>query len=151
MALANSGIGTGAATAFLVSGEEVPPVAALTTGTFPALSNPAGTAWFWWLDVAEADRVTMAHIHQGAIGTNGPVVVQLVPDNQQTSMLANPLTQATVTFSGVITPGLLKGPLAGKAISDLTALLKSGNAYINVHSVPYPEGVSRGQVALLSA
>ena len=49
---------------------QVPPVAALTTGTFTALSNPAGTVWYWWLDVAEADRMTMAHIHQASLAGN---------------------------------------------------------------------------------
>ena len=34
----------------------------------------------------------------------------------------------------MITEANLAGPLAGKPLADLVALLQSGNAYVNVHT-----------------
>ena len=34
-------------------------------------------------------------------------------------------------------------------ISDLITLMKSGNAYVNVHSDSYPDGEIRGQITKL--
>ncbi|GAB4816924.1 hypothetical protein N2152v2_003970 [Parachlorella kessleri] len=118
-AVATSGTLTAAA-AFLNPLEEVPPVVAATTATFIATLNAAGDAWAWKI-VAK----------MGAFGTNGPVAVQLIPDNQQTPMLATPVTTDTVTFQGTITAGILKGPLANMPLTALTALFKSGNAYVS--------------------
>jgi hypothetical protein len=40
----------------------------------------------------------------------------------------------------------LKGPLAGKQISDLVKMIKSGEAYVNVHTQKNQMGELRGQV-----
>lgn len=40
----------------------------------------------------------------------------------------------------------LVGPLAGMTLEDLVALIESGDAYVNVHTVANPGGEIRGQV-----
>ena len=70
----------------------------------------------------------MAHIHQGKAGENGQPVAEL-------SM-----------GEGKITSSDLKGPLAGKQISDLVDLTKSGGAYVNVHTQRHQNGEIRGQI-----
>ena len=48
---------------------------------------------------------------------------------------------------GTITSADLQGPLTGKHISDLVKLLKTGGAYINVHTSKNQDGEIRGQVS----
>ena len=40
----------------------------------------------------------------------------------------------STSVGGTITSADLKGPLAGKDVSDLIRLIEDGNAYVNVHT-----------------
>jgi hypothetical protein len=43
--------------------------------------------------------------------------------------------------------GLLAGrSLAGRPLADLVNHMRSGNAYVNVHTLRYPAGEVRGQI-----
>ena len=81
--------------------------------------------------------VTMAHIHNGAPGTAGPIVVTLF--NQQ----SNPVSPSGVFASGTFTDATLP---SGVTLASLKALLASGSAYVNVHTSANPAGEIRGQV-----
>jgi len=88
------------------------------------------------------NNVTLAHIQQGKTGINGPVVVVLFnSESKPLSMVHGPLTQGNFTAAD------LKGPLAGKQLSDLVSMIKSGDAYVNVHTTQNPEGEIRGQLS----
>jgi len=50
-------------------------------------------------------------------------------------------------ISPYLTSADLQGPLAGKQISDSVNLLKTGGAYINVHTSKNQDGEIRGQVS----
>jgi hypothetical protein len=106
--------------------------------------NADGTALTYRLNVANIENVTQAHIHQGAPGTNGPVVVWLYPSAPPASLI--PGRFDGVLGAGTVTSANLVGPLAGQPLSSLVALLESGNAYVNVHTSQYPGGEIRGQV-----
>ena len=94
------------------------------------------------VDVANINNVTLAHIHQGKTGMNGPVVVVLFnSESKPLGMVHGPLAQ------GNFTPADLKGPLAGKQLSDLVNMIKNGDAYVNVHTTQNPEGEIRGQLS----
>ena len=80
--------------------------------------------------------VTMAHIHNGAPGIAGPIVVTLY--NQSASGEINGIFAA-----GSLTTANLP---SGVTLESLKALLLSGNAYVNVHTVVNPTGEIRGQV-----
>jgi len=47
---------------------------------------------------------------------------------------------------GKITSSDLQGPLADKQISDLVNMIKSGGAYVNVHTQQNQNGEIRGQI-----
>jgi len=48
---------------------------------------------------------------------------------------------------GKITSSDLQGPLADKQISDLVNIIKSGGAYVNVHTQQNQNGEIRGQTS----
>jgi hypothetical protein len=77
--------------------------------------------------------VTMAHIHNGAPGVAGPIVVTLF--NQPNS----PVSPNGVFASGTLTDGTVN-------LASLKTLLASGSAYVNVHTSANPAGEIRGQV-----
>ncbi len=83
----------------------------------------------------------MAHIHQGKQGENGPVVVVLYKGTTPTGIKNGALAQGSITASQ------LEGPLKGKQISDLVNIIKSGDAYANVHTEQNPKGEIRGQIS----
>ena len=88
------------------------------------------------------DKVTMAHIHQGKVGENGPPVVWLFNSSSNPSGPMNGMLS-----QGKITSNDLVGPLKGKQMSDLVKLINDGQAYANVHTQPNPKGEIRGQIS----
>ena len=81
--------------------------------------------------------VTMAHIHNGAVGVAGPIVVTLF------NSVNNPVTPNGVFASGTLDASNLP---AGVTIASLKALIASGKAYVNVHTLTNPSGEIRGQI-----
>ena len=116
---------------------EVPANASTATGTFVGTLDEAAGTLTWTLTVPNITNMTMSHLHMGAAGANGGVVVDLfIP--------ASP--QGTVSASGTAKlADVLKGPLAGNVAGFITAL-KAGNIYANVHTSTIPAGEIRGQV-----
>lgn len=104
-----------------------------------------GKELFYKLKVLNIDNVTMAHIHMAPADKEGPPVVWLYPN---TGMAPE---EKAGRFSGILAKGKITekdliGPLAGKPISALIDAIKSGDAYVNVHTTQYPNGEIRGQI-----
>ena len=83
--------------------------------------------------------ITGAHLHLGAEGTNGPVVVDL------TSGVAG--NGSALSF--VANAADLAGPLAGTSFTDFLGEVAAGNVYLNLHSAQFPAGEIRGQLELV--
>ncbi|MGI8516997.1 MAG: CHRD domain-containing protein [Acidimicrobiia bacterium] len=84
------------------------------------------------LTVNRIQTATAAHIHEGAAGTNGPVVVNLA-------------APADGNAADCLTEGE-----EGKFVGDQTVaeILANPSAYyVNVHNAEYPNGAIRGQLA----
>ncbi|HZA08121.1 MAG TPA: CHRD domain-containing protein [Nitrososphaeraceae archaeon] len=128
-------------TATMTGSEEVPPKNTKATGTATFMSNTDGSSVSYKIRVASIKGVTMAHIHSGGIGKNGPVVVTLFKSASPTGTMNGLLSQGTVTSTN------LEGPLKGKTISDLIRLMNDGAAYANVHTQQNPKGEIRGQIS----
>jgi hypothetical protein len=60
------------------------------------------------------------------------------------TMLTGPVTGDLT--EGSITSASLVGPLQGKQLSDLIALMQNGQAYVNVHTEQNPNGEIRGTI-----
>jgi len=81
------------------------------------------------LVVNEIMNVRQSHIHIGAPGTNGPIVVFLYgPVPAGGGPIDGMIAHGTFTAANMI------GPLAGHPFSELLDAMRSGNAYVNVHT-----------------
>ena len=89
--------------------------------------------------VSNLNDLTAGHIHSGAEGVAGPVVVDLH------TTTSTGRSQGIIA-EGTIRAGDLEGPLTGLTLADLYALFTSGGAYVNLHTTAYPGGEIRGQI-----
>ncbi len=127
----------------LVGFEEVPPVTTNSSG-FAVLKYDNNTLNYQ-INVTNLDKVKASHIHLGAFGKNGDVIATLFNSSSPTDLINGTLTEGTITASD------LEGPLTGKSLQDVIAQIKQLNAYLNIHTVDYPNGEIRGQIANATA
>ena len=113
--------GSGAMKVSLSGSEEVP--AANTEGKGSGSFRVAEDGTISGSVTTEGVKGTMAHIHQGAKGANGPVIV--------------PLTKSGDTYTV---------PEGRKLTQAQMDALKAGNLYVNVHSDRYKGGEVRAQL-----
>jgi hypothetical protein len=93
------------------------------------------------LTAANIENVFMAHIHMvqppavTAPGVNGPIVVWLYPSTTPgvTAPFGAGRIQGVIA-QGTITADDLTGPLQGQSLEDLLAAMRSGKAYVNLHT-----------------
>jgi hypothetical protein len=113
--------GSGAIKVSLTGQEEVPPlsVPGSGSGSFRVAEDGTVTGSVTTKDVAG----TMAHIHRGAKGSNGPVIV--------------PLDKNGDTYSV---------PAGRKLTPEQIKDLKAGNLYVNVHTAKNKGGEVRAQL-----
>ncbi len=106
----------------LTGSNEVPPVtsSASGSGTVSVSSERVVTARIAVKDMS----ATAAHIHQGAPGAIGPVIVPFVKQGDNTFVAPD-------------------GP---KRTEGQSRAYKSGNTYVNVHSAKNPSGEIRAQL-----
>ena len=125
-----------AVTAFggpLTGAQEVPPVATAATGEGTAVISPDGsTITYIVMYSGLSGPVTAAHIHTGAAGVAGGVILPLVAGP---SPMVGTLTAANFTASGAIT-----------TFAQAVAALQAGTTYFNVHTAANPAGEIRGQI-----
>lgn len=131
-------------TAHLSGDAEVPAADTRATGQAVFKLDRDGSALHYRLIVANIENVTQAHIHIAPAGANGPVVAFLYPPAPPAQLI--PGRSAGVLQTGTITAANLVGPLAGTTLDDLLDAIRSGNAYVNVHTSANPAGEIRGQI-----
>jgi hypothetical protein len=124
----------------LTGGAEVPPVQTSASGFAELGVMDGGNRIEYDIIAINIDRVTQAHIHQGTSSEAGPVVATLFNASTPTGPTTGELTD------GFITSANLEGPLQGKQLSDLIALMQNGQAYVNVHTEQNPDGEIRGTI-----
>ena len=121
---------------------EVPPVETSATGE-AEFTVPANGSMKYRVNITGLSNATAAHIHSGAEGQNGDIVVDLL--NTPTSKDKD--TAYGMIFRGNFSDSSLKGPMQGKTIDDLAAAMDSGQTYVNVHTAEHPDGEVRGQLS----
>lgn len=116
------GVGGKKTTAELTGAQEVPPVSTKASGksTITVADDKSVTGSV----IIDDMNATAAHIHQGAPGANGPVII--------------PLTKSADKTFAV--------PSKTRLTDSQYAAYKAGNLYINVHSAAHPGGEIRVQL-----
>jgi aldose sugar dehydrogenase len=130
--------------AHLSGANEVPTVDTRATGQAIFKPGEDDVALTFRLIVANINDLTQAHIHVGGAGVNGSVVVWLYPEGPPAQLI--PGRFGGVLAEGTITAAELIGPLAGQPLSALLKAMRSGEAYVNVHTSSHPAGEIRGQI-----
>jgi hypothetical protein len=139
-------------TAPLSGGAERPdPVDTNATGVGIFHLSKDGTELSYKLIVANIDNVLQAHIHCGSADVAGPVVAFLYPSGPPPVLI--PGRTDGILAEGTITPGDViprpDSPACPGGVADfddLLAKMRSGDAYVNVHTVEFPAGEIRGQI-----
>lgn len=107
--------------------QEVPPVTTDASGTASIHYDTMLNKLFYNVQVSDIMNVIGAHIHQGPVGVNGPVVFSLI-DSGETLAVNDPVGGGEF--------------LSAENVVDLL----TGYHYINVHTDSYPNGEIRGQI-----
>ncbi|MBT8567401.1 CHRD domain-containing protein [Polynucleobacter paneuropaeus] len=106
----------------LSGSQEVPPVMTSASGVGSIMVGPDGSVS--GTITTTGVEGTMAHIHEGAMGQNGPVIV--------------PFTKTA--------DNVWSAPAGAKLTDAQLQSLKSGNLYLNVHSATNKPGEIRAQL-----
>jgi CHRD domain/Secretion system C-terminal sorting domain len=108
---------------------EVPANTSMATGTFEGIFDPWSRQIAFHLDYnGLTANATAAHFHSGAAGTNGGVVLDLVPQGFQTGARSG-------EFVKVLN------------LTEVQAVdLMTGNLYVNIHNASFPGGEIRAQI-----
>lgn len=115
-------------TAQLSGAEEVPANASPATGTATYTLSDDGRTLTYKITVTNLTNPFMGHIHVGAKGANGPVVLPVFSAAPAGGPKSGTLIEGTATAAQ------LSGPLAGKTMADLVAEMNAGNTYTNLHT-----------------
>ncbi len=113
----------------LTGSQEVPPNASTARGLFYGSFNPANNQLtFTVIFDGLSAGASAAHIHNGVMGVNGPIIVSLTGFPAATSG----------TYTNTFTLSAANA-----------ALLLAGNTYVNIHNPTFPAGELRGQITNL--
>ncbi len=104
--------------------QEVPSVRTQATGDGYVVYNSTTQAFYLRVNTADLDDATMAHVHTGRVGNNGPVLVALESDTQN----------------------VWETPSDAELSTELFGVLANGGHYLNVHTTRIPSGEIRGQI-----
>lgn len=90
-------------------------------------------------------NLTPMHLHSGAPGASGPIVVDVgyAGTIAPLGALGFKLSVEGATFGGV------QGGLNGPSVEDNLADLLAGMIYINIHTIAFPGGEIRGQLTVV--
>jgi hypothetical protein len=116
-------------TAQLTGSVEVPAGDPSGSGTALIRLNVAEGLVCFKLTATGVDPLTAAHIHHGAVGVAGPVVVPLIPPSPTTGT-----SKGCVSADPALIQDILNNP---------------SQYYVNVHNAKFPAGALRGQLSLL--
>ena len=118
--------------------QENPDVATAATGKgIAVISGDASTVTYLVTHAGLSGTVNAAHIHTGAVGANGGVILPLVPGP---SPMTGTLTSANFAASGPVT-----------SFAEAIAAIRAGTTYFNLHTSANPGGEIRGQIGVTVA
>lgn len=99
------------------------------------------------LDIFDGEDILFAHLHCGEAGSNGPVIVTLIPPTEGGPTIAEVDGRAADGDLVIDSPGAVT--CSGNPINNLAALYEAildRSIYLNVHTAASPPGLVRGQI-----
>lgn len=118
--------------------QENPDVATAATGKGIAVISADGATVTYLVTYSGlSGTLNASHIHTGAVGTNGGVIL---PITAGPSPLSGTMTSATFTASGPVT-----------SFAEAVAAIRAGTTYFNLHTSANPGGEIRGQIGVTVA
>jgi predicted lipoprotein with Yx(FWY)xxD motif len=118
--------------------QENPPVATAASGKgLAVISADASTITYLVTYSGLSGTVNAAHIHTGAVGANGGVILPLTAS---ASPMTGTLTSADFSASGSVT-----------TFPQAVAAIRAGTTYFNLHTSANPGGEIRGQIGVTVA
>ena len=130
--------------ALLTGAEEVPPV--MTDASAMALFtlNMDGTLSYQLIATGPIEDARQAHIHLGAYGQNGPVVVFLYgPTDGEDFEMGDVISMGTITDADMIARDRFT-----PTVAHLVDRIRQGRTYVNLHTIAHPPGEVRGQILI---
>jgi hypothetical protein len=132
--------------AHLTGAQEVPRTTSTGTGTLDLRIVSGGTKLRFKLTSNGVTQIAQSHIHMAAKGFNGPVTVYFFAP-PPAGWNNGSVTGDNFEVAGVRTAADVHQALnPNVTFADLVAALRSGNAYVNIHSPDFPAGEIRGQI-----
>jgi hypothetical protein len=139
------GVGSGERFTAAMNGANVRPVAvgtpATATASFsvrePAIGSSTSTVAYT-ISTTQLASVTAAHIHiGGAAVATGPILVTLFTNTQDTTISSGQLVSGTFTEANIGN---------GVSLDSLVSLMRSGNAFVDLHGRSSVLSTVRGQI-----
>ncbi len=129
--------------------QEVPAVVSSGRGSFRARIRSDRTEIHYRLRYGRLEgEITQAHIHIGQRGVNGGIAVVLCTNVAVSPAQACPIGEGDISGT-ILAADILAIPDQSVEAGDLVDLiraLRAGAAYVNIHSIPFPDGEIRGQI-----
>jgi hypothetical protein len=128
-------------TANLHGGNEVPGVSTGSAGTSTVTWNTTTKAGTYRVEVYNMPvGTTASHIHAGALGVNGPVIINF------TVPAGGPSNDYSLSGTFACSDVTVRAPQGINSCEDFEQAMLLGNTYVNVHSTANPGGEIRGQL-----
>lgn len=122
----------------LRAANEVPPAASTAFGSALVSLDPVNETIAWEVHTNGIVDATMSHIHRGAAGVNGPVIVNFATSPEA---IVDGHTHGSAAISAVQSANLTDADL-----TNLASPATANGFYVNVHSAAFPGGEIRGQL-----
>jgi|SRR2546427_981842 len=130
--------------------QEVPSVLSRATGDWSAVVDPTMTSVTFTMTYSDlSTAVLFSHIHFGQPGVNGGVMVFFcnnTANGPQPRPCPTPGGTVSGTFTAADVQAVTSQGISVGNLGDVIAAIRTGRAYVNVHSVRSPGGEIRGRV-----
>ena len=124
-------------TAQLGGNQEIPPNNSVAKG-WAWIIQKGNTIWYK-LNVTGLDMVVGAHIHNGKADDNGDPIVTLFHVTSPTGPVNGTLVEGNLTSTDL------------PPVEGFVNKMELGETYVNIHTVPFPNGEIRGQISITNA
>ena len=135
--------------ATLSGAEEVPARATAANGRAQIIVD--GDIISYSIEIDDINSITAAHIHAipGSPGVNGPIRLFLYPTRPLAA--GETVPQVSTSDRRILVEAVVPSSnVSGVTFAQLLEAMRTGNAYVNVHSTTFPGGEMRGTIRPIS-